>query len=586
MAEFDIVIKNGTIVDGTRVPSYRGDLAIKDGKVAAIGAIDASRAAEVIDATGLIVAPGFVDLHTHYDAQIQWDPYCTISGWHGVTSIALGNCGFGFAPVKPENRVRAMQTMSRNEAISVEAMEEGMLWDWETFPEWMDSLERMPKGVNCLTYAPLAPFMTYVMGLDAAKTRGANAEERKQIKRLLHEAMDAGACGWSVQRLGEHSVQCDFDGTPMVTDTMPTEDLLDYATVLKERGEGIIQVTMASGEGLTVSAEDRDLEEKIAEVSGACVLHNAFVALKAAPDYHREVLAWLADANARGLRIFGQSVSARADFIFTLDEWNLYDSSPAWNLASTGTQEEKKRKYADPEIRRAMKLEYDGGEGPGDKMQKTQGIGGAFEDLLVVGTPAGSGLDAFVGLTVGDIAKRDGKHAIDAMLDLALAGDLRVEFATPQGGAQEAVPELTAELFTSPYVLPGLSDGGAHTKFFTGGAFTTDMLCWLVRDTKKLSLEEAHFRLSMLPAFAAGFRDRGYLREGLPADIIVYDLEKLARVPEYVGEIVYDLPGGDWRRIQRAEGYRWTIVNGQITFKDGEPTGKLPGRLLRHGKAS
>ena len=192
---------------------------------------------------GLIVAPGFVDLHTHYDAQIQWDPYCTISGWHGVTSVVLGNCGFGFAPVREEERDRAMLTMSRTEAIPFESMKEGMLWDWITFPEFLESLDRIPKGVNCLSYVPLAPLMTWVMGLEAAKHRRATDEEIAEMQRLLHEAMDAGACGWSTQRLGVNSVQADYDGTPMVTDIMSDNECLALAEVLAERDEGFIQIT-------------------------------------------------------------------------------------------------------------------------------------------------------------------------------------------------------------------------------------------------------------------------------------------------------------------------------------------------------
>jgi N-acyl-D-aspartate/D-glutamate deacylase len=390
-----------------------------------------------------------------------------------------------------------------------------------------------------------------------------------------------------VPRLGKNSVQADFDGTPMVTDTMPEEDLLDYASVIRERGGGgIIQVTMASGEGgLTVSNSDTRLEEQLAEASGAIILHNVVNVVRSNPEYHRAVLQWLDGCNRKGMRLFGQCVSARPDFVFSLDQWNLYDSSPAWNKVSTGTFEEKRAKFADPAIRRAMIDEYSGGRGPGDKVQRTQGLGGPIVDLLIVGPGTNPALEKFVGLTVGELATKLDKHPIDAMLDLSLEGGLKVEFATPHGGVMEVDPDLTSELFRSPYTLPGLSDGGAHTKFFVGGSFTTDLLCWLVRDTGRLSLEEAHFRLSMLPAFAAGFRDRGYLREGLPADIVVYDLAALKRVPADVGEIVYDLPGGDWRRVQRAEGYRWTLVNGAITFEDGRPTGALPGTLLRHGRA-
>src|SRR5215475_2870841 len=238
MADFDIQIKGGTVVDGTRAPRYRADVWVKDGKVVQIGGKANGSAERTIDADGLVVAPGFVDLHTHYDAQIRWDPWCTISGWHGVTSLVLGNCGFGFATVKPDFRDRSMLTMTRTEAIPYESMKSGMHWDWETIPQYLDSLERAPKGVNCIQYMPTASLMIYVMGLEAAKTRPATAEERKEMQRLLHEGMDAGLAGFSIQRLGPNSVQADFDGSPMVTDTMVDEDILCLARVLRRRDEG------------------------------------------------------------------------------------------------------------------------------------------------------------------------------------------------------------------------------------------------------------------------------------------------------------------------------------------------------------
>jgi N-acyl-D-aspartate/D-glutamate deacylase len=579
MAAYDLAIRGGTVVDGTRIPAYRADVFVAGGRIAQIGGRPRGRAAEEIDARGHVVAPGFVDLHTHYDAQIQWDPYCSISGWHGVTSVVLGNCGFGFAPVRPEGRERAMQTMSRTEAIPLESMRRGMIWDWITFPEWLDTLDRIPKGVNCLTYVPVAPLMTWVMGLDAAKSRPATAAERREMQRLLHEAMDCGACGFSIQRLGKRSVQADFDGTPMVTDTMCDEDVLALAEVLRERDEGFVQITQFTGD----LGGDLRFQEKLAEVSGRPILHNVVAVLREYPDAHRKRTEWLERCQKKGLRIFGQTATVRSGFAFTLEHWNLYDSSPAWNLATTGTFEEKLAKLADPEIRAGIKRETDAAI---EKLGRTQALGGPIEELVVQSVD-GCGakraeLERFVGRSVQDIAAELGKHPIDAMLDLAIEGRLRVEFLGRDPG-QDA--EKTAEMILSPYCIPGVSDGGAHTKFFTGGAYTTDFLSWMVRDTGLLSLEEAHYRLSYLPACAAGFRDRGFLREGAPADVVVYDLERLDVDPPWVGEVAHDFPGGEWRRVQHAKGYRAIAVNGEVTFEEGKPTGRTPGQLLRHGRA-
>ena len=231
------------MVDGTRVPRYRADVWIRDGGIAQIGGRAPGLARRAIDADGAIVAPGFIDLHTRYDAQIRWDPYCTIFGWHGVTSVVLGNCGFGFAPrAARSSRERSMLTMTRTEAIPYDAMKMGMPWDWETrVLEYLDSLDRAPKGVNCIQYMPTASLMTYVMGLEAAKSRPATAEERAAMRRLLAEGMDAGLSGFSIQRLGPDSTQADFDGSPMVIDTMCDEDILNLAAVLRERDEGFIQ---------------------------------------------------------------------------------------------------------------------------------------------------------------------------------------------------------------------------------------------------------------------------------------------------------------------------------------------------------
>ncbi len=238
MADFDLIIHGGTIVDGMRTPRFAGDIGIKDGKVAAItgvGGLDLKTASHNVDAKGLIVAPGFVDLHTHYDAQIFWDPYCSTGGWHGVTSVVIGNCGFGLAPVTPELQERAMLALTRNEAVSYQAMKVGLPWNWETFPQYLDSIEKTPKGVNVLAYVPLTPVLTLAMGgTDAAKASRPNAAQMGEMKRIIGEAMDAGACGLSAQRLGENSVQRDFDGTPTVTDTMHLDDFVELCSVLKE----------------------------------------------------------------------------------------------------------------------------------------------------------------------------------------------------------------------------------------------------------------------------------------------------------------------------------------------------------------
>ena len=578
MLDYDLHISGGTIVDGTRVPRFKGDLWVKDGKIVKVGGRPDGVSDRVIDATGKIVAPGFIDLHTHYDAQIRWDPYCTTSSWHGVTSVVLGNCGFGFAPCKPDFVERSMLTMVRTEAIPMASMVEGMLpkWDWETIPEYLDSLERAPLGINCIQYMPTASLMTYVMGLEAAKTRPATPAERKEMQRLLHEGMDAGLCGFSIQRLGPNSTQADFDGSPMVTDTMCDEDILALGAVLAERDEGFIQITQATDD---IKA-DLAFVEKLAEVANRPILYNAIAPARMNPEIHRRSLRWVERCREKGLPIFGQTATLRVGFAFTLEHWNLYDASPAWRDITTGTKEEKLEKMADPELRQAVLAEAEEAD---RRLQAIQaGVGGKPERLIVQSVNHQDELENYVGRSLGDIAKEEGKHPIEVMLDLSVQGDLNVEFLGPDRGSNaDFMAEMTND---SPYTIPGVSDGGAHTKFFNGGAWSADYLRWLVRDEGKVTLEEAHYRMSSLAAHAAGFKDRGVLKEGFAADIVVYDMEELDIEPNWVGDVVHDLPGGEWRRVQRAKGYDHILVNGVETFRSGECTGETPGKLLRHGQ--
>ena len=582
MTDYDVHIKGGTIVDGTRVPRFRGDLWIKDGKIAKIGGRANGTADKIIDADGCIVAPGAIDLHTHYDAQVRWDPWCTISGWHGVTSVVLGNCGFGFAPCKPDFRERSMLTMVRTEAIPMEAMRAGFLphWDWETIPEYLDSLDRAPLGVNVLQYMPTASLMTYVMGLEAAKSRPATSAERKEMQRLLHEGMDAGLCGFSIQRLGPNSIQADFDGTPMVTDTMIDEDIFCLAEVLRERDEGNIQLTQATSANAN-DPDDLAFKLRLAEVAQRPIIDNVVPVSQKNPRIYQERLEWLNQAQADGLRIFGQGATLRTGFAFSLDNWNLYDQSPAWREATTGDLDDKIRKMGDPALRVRLRAETDEAS---SLFKQTQGAVGGPPRKLVVQHIAGRPdlNDKYEGKSLGQIADDEGKHYVDVMLDLSLETGLKTEFLGE--GPDFNVDNMAGVYNESPYTIPGVSDGGAHTKFFTGGAWTTDFLAWMVRDEKKVTIEEAHYRMSALAAHAAGFKNRGVLREGAAADVLVYNMDELAIDPSWIGEAVFDLPGGEWRRVQRAHGYRHILVNGVETFTDGECTGATPGKLLRHGK--
>jgi N-acyl-D-aspartate/D-glutamate deacylase len=579
MPQFDTVIKNGTIVDGTKVPRYQADLGIKDGKVAEIGKISSSDAKKEVDASGQIVAPGFIDLHTHYDAQLHWDPYCTIGSWHGVTTVTIGNCGFGFAPLRPQDADRAMLALSRTEAIPLEPMRVSMKVDWETFPQYMDRLSRMPLGVNVSHLFPIAPAVAYVMGgFDDAKKRFPNKQEMDTIIGHYKEAVQAGAAGWSAQRLvpeGRASVQRDYDGTPMITDILPDEFYHSMAKAMGEVGDGCIQFTQSGATEHTFGIEaDFNFLEKMTALAGRPLLYNAILISDKHPESHKAQLDWVNAANERGARVFGQAATVRAPIRMTLEDWNLFDSIPAWKEATLGTVEERKAKLSKPELRKEMREDYDHGG-----MDTLNVVFGEFHTFLARKVHNRDLKLQYEGLSVEQIAEKEGKHVIDAMLDLSVADDLRTEWAGPISNGDIGGYR---ELMDSPYTLPGVSDGGAHVKFITPGIFPTEVLSWLVREQGVLSLEEAHFRLSGLTAWAAGFKDRGTLRNGLAADMVIYDPDTVQSLPS---EIVHDLPANEWRRVQRAEGYRHIMVNGEVTFNDGKCTGSTPGALLRNGAA-
>ena len=567
MAEFDTVIRGGMVVDGTRLPRFRGDIGIKDGKIAKIGRLAAHQGAKAIDAGGLIVAPGFVDLHTHYDAQLFWDPYCSISSWHGVTSIVIGNCGFGFAPVKPEFRERAMLTMTRNEAIPFASMKAGLPWDWVTYPEFLDSVDRHPKAINILPFVPLTPLLIWVMGLEEAKTgRRFTEQEEQRARQIVNEAMDAGACGWSLQHLGRTSIQPDYDGSPMVTDIMDEENIMFFGRLLAERNEGFIQMTYVPDNPGDIEGDQQThiekFHEQLAEVSDRSILYNAVAVNDKFPGRHRRQLKWLERCRERGLKIYGQSATVEAGFTFTFADWNLWEDVQAWKDATLGNFEARLQKLSDPERRPGLR-------------ECSPVLTNDWKDVFVVSIKNPE-FKQFENMNIVEAGKRMGKHPVDAMLDIAVADGLSTEFySAPINTGLEGFKEIVESELT----IPGVSDGGAHTKFFMGGVYPTEFLV-KVRDSKVMSLEAAHWRLSTQAALCAGFKNRGMLREGTPADIVIYDLEKLAVKPM---EIAHDFPGGEWRRVKRAEGYRKILVNGEVTLDDGQPTGAMSGHLLRYG---
>jgi N-acyl-D-aspartate/D-glutamate deacylase len=572
MADYDLLIKNGTVVDGLRMPAYKGDIGIRGGKIVAMGNVQGT-ATRAIDATGLVVAPGFMDIHTHYDAALSgWDPYATLSGWHGVTTVAIGNCGFGFAPVRPEDRERAMLRMERTETIPLSIMQAAMRWDWVTFPEFLNSLSRHGMGVNAASLVPYSPLRAWVMGNEAARDPNykATSDQIAQMKHILREALDAGGFGFS----GTFSMaNRDYDGGYLPTQVASREEFLEMATVLRDYNRGSIEWTM----GRALQGLRLDFLLELAKTSGRPVNWNAIAYDPTNPTQWRRHLDWNEKAYREAV-VLPVDICLPIEFELTFETVGLFDQLPAWNEATVGTLAERKAKLADPERRPGLRAD----------MERARLTGRRQDDGEAGQVSMFRWNETFIdkvqleknkplqGKTVAELAQEQGKHPVDAMLDLATEEDLKTEFSMPSFANSDE--EALATIIKHPLCLIGASDGGAHTKFLTTGRYPTHFLAHWVRDKQVMSLEEAHWRLSTMLGWAIGIRDRGWLREGMPADIVIYDLQKLRVLPM---ETVYDLPNNDWRRVQKADGYHFTIVNGVITFEGQQCTGTLPGKVLR-----
>jgi N-acyl-D-aspartate/D-glutamate deacylase len=354
---------------------------------------------------------------------------------------------------------------------------------------------------------------------------------------------------------------------------MHEADVFALAGVLAERGAGAIEATPLSDFDGQDPGRDLRFVEDLAAAAQRPVLYNTVAVVDDDPEFHRDRMRWLADCHRRGLQVFGQGNNIRILPTFMMDQFNFYDFVPVWREATLGTYEEKLFKLGDPQRRPALVAAE-------EEIASPLAVAGHPANYVICSCGTDPNLQKYVGRLVGDVAAEEGRHPVDVFLDLSVAGGLKVEFQS-KDTASSSNPALLAELMCSPYVVPGISDGGAHTKFICNGAYPTDLLSWLVRDEGTMTLEEAHRHLSFLPAHIVGIRDRGFLREGAAADIVVYDLDELGMVPARGYEIAFDQPAGEWRRIQRAKGYRYTLVNGEVTFDDTTCTGATPGDLIR-----
>ena len=555
---YDLLVTNGTLVDGTGAPARRADVAVAGGSIAAIGDLAGSTARRTIDATDLVVAPGFIDPHTHYDAQICWDGALTPSSWHGVTSVVMGNCGVGIAPCRPQTREIAMRDLVNVEAIPFEVLDAGITWDWESFPEYMAAAAWRRPALNLAFLAPLTPFRHYVMG-EASMARAASPAETAQIASLLDAALEAGAFGFSSTLLNQH---LGYQGRPLACRLASREELKAYCNVLKRRGKGVIEIAVTR-QIAVLEDEDVELLGFLLDESARPVTFIAMFDRDDLPDALATSLAKAAPLVARGARPqtsplpLTREISMRSPFSFA--------AFPSWKrVFEDKSKAAQAAVYRDPAFRNQFREEL-----------KRPAAFGNWARITVheVRNPA---LKHLEGRTVAEIAAAEGKDGVDAFLDLTLADDLDNEFTMASFNTR--VDRMT-EILNDRSMLLGLGDGGAHLDMLCDAGYPTYVLGTWVRERGVLTLEEAVRRMTSDPADFFGIGDRGRLRPGLAADVTIFD-------PATVGsagrpERRFDLPGGAKRMVMRSKGVELTIVNGVVTWERGALSGAAAGRVLR-----
>ena len=558
---YDIKIVGGTIVDGSGKTGYAGDVGIKDGKIIALGQAPGD-ATQTIDASGKAVTPGFVDIHTHYDAQVVWDRMLTISPWHGVTTVVLGNCGFGVAPTRPHQRDLIVGTLEKVEGMSPATLNEGLGEDWpfETFPEYLDAIEDIGTAINVGVLVGHTPTRLYVMGEEASE-REANDDEIAQMRQIVVEALDAGALGFATSKSPTH---VGFKGKPVPSRVASLNELESLASTLENR-DAVMQVT--AGKGFWFD-EYEDLTRKY----GMTISWTAMLAGMASPDAHIAQQQRSQELAEQGLPIVPQVTPRPLCFEFQFKEPFPFEALPVFKPISSSDFAGKKVLYADAEFRTAVKTKMDNVR-PSFRL--------AWENSLISSCPS---KPEYEERTVIDVATELGVHSMDLGFDLALENELEARFRMPVANADEDEVE---KLITDKNTVIGLSDAGAHASQLCDAGLPTYLLGHWVREKQVIAFEEAIRMLSSRPAEVFGISDRGLLKVGRPADVLVVDPQTV-----HCGKLdrVYDQPAGQDRLIAEAFGIESVIVNGTLLRQQGEdqvdPRGELPGQLLRGGKAS
>ena len=563
----DLVIRNGTVIDGTGAPRRRAAVAIDGDRIVAVGKVE-GRARREIDADGALVTPGWVDVHTHYDGQVTWDPYLTPSSWHGVTTVVMGNCGVGFAPARPDRHQWLIGLMEGVEDIPGAALAEGIDWQWESFPEYLDAVERMRRAIDVAAQVPHGAVRAYVMGERGAKNEPATPDDVAAMARIVREALEAGALGFSTSRTLLHRA---VDGEPVPGTFATEEELLGIGRALGAAGHGVFELAS----DLAPEAAEFAWMEKLSAETGrpvtfAC-LQNDFD-----PQQWRRSLQAAEDAAGRGAFVAPQVAARPTGLLLGLEStFHPFSDHPTYRseLAALPLAERVRRMH-DPAVRARLLAEQ-----PGPNFPIATYIAASLHKLFPLGDPPD--YEPPPERSVKAMAERAGCSPQAIAYDLLLQRDGRELLYFPLLNYAGGDFEPIREMLLHPQAVIGLSDGGAHCGIICDASMPTFLLTHWVRDRTRgarLPLEHVVRMQTANTARLFGLHDRGRLAPGLRADVNLIDLEHLRIDPP---EMVFDLPASGRRLVQRGHGYRMTVQSGAVIFEAGEPTGALPGRLIR-----
>ena len=564
----DLLIKNGTVVDGSGLPRFRADVGVESGRIVEIGRVRAP-ADRTFDADGLIVAPGFIDGHTHMDAQVNWDPLGSCSCWHGVTSVVMGNCGFALAPCKPEDREWFARCLTAVEDIPTEAMMSGIEWTWESFPEYLATVERLPKALNYGMYIGHSALRMYVMGRRGLEER-ANEDDLRAMAHAVEEAVRAGAMGFSTSRATTHVTP---DGSPVASRIADWEEIDRLVGALAALDAGIFQIGPDISGGEAQRAFLKRLR-RVALENGRPIMFGVLATRQGVdPNPWDYQTRYMDDVVAAGGRMFGQATTRSINAVFSLKSYLPFDVLPGWQALRKLPLDEQKCRLADPEMRRRLVAE-EAQMKPRDSV--LQGGGAATTDPR---KPNYANLYPMLGVdwddpSIADLARQSGKHPVEIIIDLCLEDDNRV-FVQP---IVNESPADVLGILKHPRTLATFSDSGAHVCQEMGSSLQTHLLSYWVRNKQQFTLEEAIRMLTFDNASAWELPDRGLVRTGYAADLVVFDEQ---RIKPCLPTVEQDLPGGARRLVQKADGIAATIVNGTVAVENGQATGDFAGCVLK-----